>query len=119
MQVEYAVGDGEARTFDYSDSGEAGRLQAPPLQYVAPELISTPGAPQQPQSPASDMFSLGAPPPPPFPSLPPLDPPPPGPPPFPSPALALGCQLPSHSISDGGVAFELRDTWHARLRLPP
>lgn len=63
MQVEYAVGDGEARTFDYSDSGEAGRLQAPPLQYVAPELISTPGAPQQPQSPASDMFSLGGPPP--------------------------------------------------------
>mmetsp|Transcript_17828 Transcript_17828/g.53724 ORF Transcript_17828/g.53724 Transcript_17828/m.53724 type:complete len:813 (+) Transcript_17828:225-2663(+) len=58
-QVEYAVGDGEARTFDYSDSSDAARLQAPPLQYVAPELITTPGVAQPAQSPASDMFSLG------------------------------------------------------------
>lgn len=64
VQVEYAVGDGEARTFDYSDSSDAARLQAPPLQYVAPELITTPGVAQPAQSPASDMFSLGELPPP-------------------------------------------------------
>jgi hypothetical protein len=59
--VQYTVDEAAGRTFDYVEGGAAARLLAPPLNYVAPELIASNGASAPPPlSPASDMFSLGA-----------------------------------------------------------
>lgn len=60
-QVQYTVDEAAGRTFDYVEGGASARLLAPPLNYVAPELIASNGASAPPPlSPASDMFSLGA-----------------------------------------------------------
>lgn len=60
-QVQYTVDEAAGRTFDYVEGAAAARLLAPPLNYVAPELIASNGASAPPPlSPASDMFSLGA-----------------------------------------------------------
>lgn len=61
QQVQYTVDEAVGRTFDYVEGTSAARLLAPPLGYVAPELIASNGASAPPPlSPASDMFSLGA-----------------------------------------------------------
>lgn len=60
QQVQYTVDEAAGRTFDYVEGAAAARLLAPPLNYVAPELIASNGASAPPPlSPASDMFSLG------------------------------------------------------------
>ena len=60
QQVQYTVDEAVGRTFDYVEGAAAARLLAPPLAYVAPELIASNGASAPPPlSPASDMFSLG------------------------------------------------------------